>query len=65
MLPTEDLFVHVYVLIDDLVTACGARLLDRAWLVASSGLRSSLGDLLKRLPDRAQSAGLPDGAEPR
>jgi hypothetical protein len=23
MLPTEDLFVHVYVLIDDLVTACG------------------------------------------
>jgi hypothetical protein len=44
--------------------ACSARLLDLAWLVESSGLRSSLGDLLGRLPARALSARLSDGAGP-
>src|SRR6266550_2448096 len=43
---------------------CRARLPDLAWLVESSGLRSSLSDLLGRLPGRALSARLCDGAGP-
>jgi hypothetical protein len=41
---------------------CGARLLDLAWPGQSCGLGSSLSDLLGRLPARALSARLSDGA---
>ena len=45
-----------------LVQTCGARLLDLAWLVESSGVRSSLSDLLGRLHTCALSPQLHDGA---
>ena len=43
---------------------CGARLLDPAWLAESSGLGSSLSDLLKRLLPCALPVRLGDGASP-
>jgi hypothetical protein len=45
-------------------TPCGARLLDLAWLAESSGLGSSLSDLLNRLLPRALPVRLRDGAGP-
>src|SRR5690348_4248975 len=44
---------------------CRARLLDLAWLVEPSGLRSSRSDLRGRLPACTLSAGLPECAGPR
>jgi hypothetical protein len=43
---------------------CGARFLDLAWLAESSGLGSSLSDLLKRLPSCTLPVRLGDGAGP-
>ena len=44
--------------------ACGARLLDLMWRVESSRLRSSVSDLVGRLPPHRLPARLPAGAHP-